>query len=1006
MFIIISLFYSSLSDCITDTASTYSRLGVPHLDPTPRDSTLPGSASARPTNADVPAGVTARAPTGASPVEPTGVCGVQPVGACGVLSTGASGVAPEGASGVESAGVSPVEPAGACGVQPAGACESPARGCLWSPARGCEPSRARGCDRSLARGCEWSCARGAGGVQPARVRMGRLDSHCPPTTRVCATWLLQPSAGLQTHCSPKTIIMHSGVTQSLGLNLQPTIFALTPNPGPAGKTYWKPLFVELQYHRFAQEGSKEANRTAEKMLLVTRQRLAKDDSIHSLSAAAAEFSVLEDSQVQFDFAGDYESDDEDEDYVPDESDMDTEEDEDFTPDESDGEDNNHRTLKEFEVPSPPVIPQSSFRTVYTVAANILGLFYQQSMMSAQLAKDLPAANKKVVEKDVVDDLVWMRNISPQEYDTQAFRMHFEKSRLKDIFYDFCRNGNLIEFQNPELIQSFRAHNWKLAYKQLLCRWIPVADHVSFEMPPVPKDDPTLKASFVPDFLRYWSCKPEMHPWAYDPMAAFALCSLSCFLLNWRLWIMPHLCALGQTKSASWNPTALYRGLCRYLVTAKDNHAMMDKEEDEVHTLLPELDPRLRTVIIETAWQKSVVKEAEAELFAKAPCGKTAKKKILEMKAATTLSSSTRRSKQVLAKDQAEGPSRTQKRNKAKYAKARQDSAAADSESASEEPTWWTENRCGKCEDEEDASKRCIWLKEVKVNKKAGKYVDYTIMHAAAGDRLKPQSKKKRGKYVRQKYISPEKLGLEYIESRPQVFERCGRDIVRFWYHDEEGEHQLVGGVRFPAFSDKIFNILLNNHRLVQVRGIRRREALSRWRHISAITPYGSWQPIGGMKGDIYGPYACHKGDTPDDLRAVMRHALTIDLLVLTGKTIFQGITEQYNELTEDAELNRLGRYGLTGYHCRNYLIKENCGPNDFNFAYVRFGIAIRTEPNAVWYDIVLDLGSLMALRSMALLCPVLVQWHKAQSQRVITLPTTAGMWQGPVHVVKLERDMS
>lgn len=83
----------------------------------------------------------------------------------------------------------------------------------------------------------------------------------------------------------------------------------------------------------------------------------------------------------------------------------------------------------------------------------------------------------------------------------------------------------------------------------------------------------------------------------------------------------------------------------------------------------------------------------------------------------------------------------------------------------------------------------------------------------------------------------------------------------------------AGGVRFRAFSDKIFNILLNNHRLVQVRGIRRRDALSRWSNIGSMTSYGSRQPVGGIKGDIYGPYACHKGDTPDDLRAVMRHAL-------------------------------------------------------------------------------------------------------------------------------------
>lgn len=264
------------------------------------------------------------------------------------------------------------------------------------------------------------------------------------------------------------------------------------------------------------------------------------------------------------------------------------------------------------------------------------------------------------------------------------------------------------------------------------------------------------------------------------------------------------------ESASWNPTALYRGLGRYLVTVKDHHATTDDEKHDAHTLLSELDPRLRTIIVETAWQKSVVKEADAELFAKPARQKTAKTKVLETKAATT-GSPLRHSKRVSAKDQAEGPSRTQKRNRARYTKTRQDSAAASSEAASEnsEPTWWTEDCCGNCEDEEDPSKRCVWLKEVKVNKKAGKYVDYAITHAAAGDRLKPrQSSKKKvwrlfqlvevlnyglqnGKFLRQKYISPEKLGLEYIQSRPQVFERCGRDIVRFWYYDEEHEPQLV-----------------------------------------------------------------------------------------------------------------------------------------------------------------------------------------------------------------------
>jgi hypothetical protein len=77
------------------------------------------------------------------------------------------------------------------------------------------------------------------------------------------------------------------------------------------------------------------------------------------------------------------------------------------------------------------------------------------------------------------------------------------------------------------------------------------------------------------------------------------------------------------------------------------------------------------------------------------------------------------------------------------------------------------------------------------------------------------------------------------------------------------------------------------------------------------------------------------------------------------------------DVTEEAELDRLGKYGSTGYYCTNYvscvhrdrdmlksgrrclhpctqLVKENCGPNDFNFAMVRWNIAIRTQENTVW----------------------------------------------------------
>jgi len=40
-----------------------------------------------------------------------------------------------------------------------------------------------------------------------------------------------------------------------------------------------------------------------------------------------------------------------------------------------------------------------------------------------------------------------------------------------------------------------------------------------------------------------------------------------------------------------------------------------------------------------------------------------------------------------------------------------------------------------------------------------------------------------------------------------------------------------------------------------------------------MTATGSRQASGGALGDTYGPYACHTGNTPDDIKALFRHAV-------------------------------------------------------------------------------------------------------------------------------------
>jgi hypothetical protein len=66
--------------------------------------------------------------------------------------------------------------------------------------------------------------------------------------------------------------------------------------------------------------------------------------------------------------------------------------------------------------------------------------------------------------------------------------------------------------------------------------------------------------------------------------------------------------------------------------------------------------------------------------------------------------------------------------------------------------------------------------------------------------------------------------------------------------------------------------LLSNHRRVTVRGVRRRDDIEKWNH-GSMTATGARQPKGGTKGDGYGPYACHSGNTLDDIRALFRHAV-------------------------------------------------------------------------------------------------------------------------------------
>ncbi|KAJ7510391.1 hypothetical protein B0H11DRAFT_2216191 [Mycena galericulata] len=307
----------------------------------------------------------------------------------------------------------------------------------------------------------------------------------------------------------------------------------------------------------------------------------------------------------------------------------------------------------------------------------------------------------------------------------------------------------------------------------------------------------------------------------------------------------------------------------------------------------------------------------------------------------------------------------------------------------------------------DPEERCIQKKWV-TKRDCAHLKGVSLTCAPPSDRLKPKPlpKPRAGSKAKQprkrviKYVHPfNDLHLESIEHRPEVFRRCGRDIVRFYYRNPEngGAKEFVGGVRFRALSRKVLELLRHNHRLIRVRSVKRRAEMQAWAY-GTMTPSGSRQAAGGRRGDAYGPYPDQNGDSADDIRALFRLATDADILVEVGTTIYPALKREVTALTKATELNRLGRHGLTTFNCRNYISaihededvgiedlpaispagskrkkkkkkqkntssppkqggfypclqedKRNCGPHDYNFAMVQWGLVIHTRPNTVWY---------------------------------------------------------
>ncbi|KAK7053938.1 hypothetical protein R3P38DRAFT_2501047 [Favolaschia claudopus] len=531
---------------------------------------------------------------------------------------------------------------------------------------------------------------------------------------------------------------------------------------------------------------------------------------------------------------------------------------------------------------------------------------------------------------VVLDLVEMRKLA--------------SSMLLDLMREVARPGNMLETTHPDVELSFRFHDWRLSYSELICRWIkPTLTEEEYQQA-APRLDPNYRftAEDADDLLILIRDNPSMQPWSFNPMA----------------------------NMDGWNTEIVYRQLKAHPVF-RDPAALRDFSEGAV-------DSRFPTVVRETAEYDLFIAEVKAELYRPPPPAVSAATSSIESDEDETDSEG----------DASVGGSGAYKRKRKRPPKlspnvkrrlARKGFKPSVEELEDSAGGADTLAQCPHCKSL-PANQQCFRRLYVK-RRQCLDLIGGALTSAPEHDRLNPKASGGREPPPIKYYHPYRDLKMRLVKFRKNVYDRCGKDITQFVWKRRDGREEIVGGVRFKPFSDKTLARLLHNHRLVLVRGIRRRDIMQWWSY-GSMTATGSRQPNGGLKGDGYRAYACHRGDTPDDIKATVREGSDADVVIEAANTIVPGLKTELANLTRESSLNQLGRSGVTNFTCTNYispihadadlsladvlegrgrqsglggltpcvqLKKSGCGPHDYNFGYLRWGVIVRTMTNAVWY---------------------------------------------------------
>ncbi|KAK7015055.1 hypothetical protein R3P38DRAFT_3572443 [Favolaschia claudopus] len=187
---------------------------------------------------------------------------------------------------------------------------------------------------------------------------------------------------------------------------------------------------------------------------------------------------------------------------------------------------------------------------------------------------------------------------------------FRGSELYKVLLIVCNPYNPLENSHPDVQQSFRLYNWKMAYGQILDRWDPLSSEVN--LPPLIEQG---RSKFDADhFLRFFGTRVEIHPWVAYPTACTFLVSEDAFRSNCEHWLIPWL-KHAKYETAGWDLTTVYHQICQHpVMTGRADHTR------QVKRLLKDVDPCFAAILLETRRYKKTLDTINEEIFTKSRTG--------------------------------------------------------------------------------------------------------------------------------------------------------------------------------------------------------------------------------------------------------------------------------------------------------------------------------------------------------------------------------------------------